>query len=259
MRIGIVIPTLNQRAFLGAALESVLGQAGDFDLRVWVVDGASDDGTVETLRAITDPRLSWISEPDGGQSQAINKGLARTDSDVVAWLNGDDLYRPGALAAVAAAFAANPETQWLIGRCAIIDAAGGEIRKRITAYKNRGLRRFSYRRLLRENRVSQPAVFWRASFGRRIGPLDESLHWTMDYDLWLRMARASAPLMVNRELAAFRLHPASKSGRVDRRQFDEQYAVASRYFDGDWRSRILHRMNVAKIVWAYRAMRRVGM
>ena len=96
------------------------------------------------------------------------------------------------------------------------------------------------------------------SFGEEVGSLDESLHWAMDYDLWLRMARASKPLILDRVLAQFRIHATSKSGRVDRRQFDEQYAVASRYFDGDRVSRLVHKFNVEKIVTAYRLMRLVG-
>ena len=140
----------------------------------------------------------------------------------------------------------------------IIDAAGRVIRRSVTRYKERSLRRYSYRALLRENFISQPAVFWRRDFGRRVGPLDESLHYTMDYDLWLRMGQRSAPLILDQVLARFRLHGTSKSGQIDRRQFDEGYRVACRYVEGDWVSRLAHRTNVEKIVWAYRVMRMVG-
>ena len=145
-----------------------------------------------------------------------------------------------------------------MGRCQIIDAADRVIRAAVTQYKDRGLSRYAYRKLLRENFISQPAVFWRLDFGRAAGPLDESLHWTMDYDLWLRLGRRSDPLILDQVLAQFRLHSASKSGRVDRRQFDEQFAVARRYFDGDVASRLVHRFNVEKVVWAYRLMRLAG-
>jgi hypothetical protein len=80
----------------------------------------------------------------------------------------------------------------------------------------------------------------------------------MDYDLWLRMGRVADPLFLDDVLARFRLHPASKTGKVDRRQFDEQYAVACRYLGGDRLGRITHRLNVEKIVWAYRVMRILG-
>ena len=263
MRVWIVTPSLNQAAFLRQTVNSVLSQAGNVDLRHVVVDGGSTDGSVELLRSITDPRLTWTTEPDAGQSDAVNKGLSRVDmagssaDDVVGWLNSDDLYRPGALAAVAAAFA-DPAAQWAVGRYRVVNNAGAPIRSPIVRYKERQLRRYAYRRLLRENFVPQPAVFWRASFGRHIGPLDVSLHYTMDYDLWLRMGRIVDPVLIDLGLADFRVHGSSKTGRIHRAQFDEGYAVAQRYLAGDRVSRTIHRFNVEKIVWAYRLMQWLG-
>ena len=117
--------------FLRQAIDSVRSQAGPFDLRHVVVDGGSTDGSTDLLRSIIDPRLSWTSGPDAGQSDAVNKGLttvdlagpADGDTDVVGWLNSDDLYLPGALAAVAAAFA-DPAARWAVGRYRVIDEAG---------------------------------------------------------------------------------------------------------------------------------------
>ena len=259
VKITIVTPSFNGRRFLEETSRSILSQQGDFDLEWIVIDGGSTDGTPDFLRTFDhDPRVRWLSEGDRGQSHAINKGLAMAGGDVVAWLNTDDLYAPGALAAVAEAFAGNPSAQWLVGLYQIIDDAGRTIRPSVARYKERSLRRYSYRRLLRENFISQPAVFWRRTFGEKVGPLDESLHYTMDYDLWLRMGREADPLFVDRVLAQFRLHPTSKTGRVNREQFDEQYRVACRYFGGDNVSRFVHRLNVEKIVWAYRAMRVMG-
>jgi glycosyltransferase involved in cell wall biosynthesis len=258
VKISVVTPSFNQRGFLARTAESILSQRGDFELEWIVVDGGSTDGSVELLRGITDPRVLVTSEPDRGQSHAINKGLALAGGDVIAWLNADDLYPPGALAAVAGAFTAHADARWLVGRYEIIDADDRPIRPRVVRYKERRLRRYSYRALLRENFLPQPSVFWRRSFGDEVGPLDETLNWTMDYDLWLRMGRRSDPLIVDQLLARFRVHEKSKSGAFDRRQFDEGYAVASRYFGQDRASRIAHRLNVEKIVWAYRAMRWVG-
>jgi len=259
VKISIVTPTFNSRRFLAQTGDNILSQQGPFELEWLVVDGGSNDGTVELLRSLNgEPRVRWLSEKDRGQSHAINKGLAMARGDVVAWLGADDLYRHGALAAVADAFAANPSAQWLVGRCDIIDASGAVIRPSVSRYKERSLRRYAYRSLLRENFISQPAVFWRRAFGEKVGPLDESLHYTMDYDLWLRMGREAPPLFLDRVLAQFRLHETSKSGRVNREQFDEQYRVACRYVGADRASRWVHRFNVEKIVWAYRAMRVLG-
>jgi glycosyltransferase involved in cell wall biosynthesis len=255
MLFSIVTPSFNQAGFLVRTADSILKQAGDFQLQWIVVDGGSTDGTINLLRSLDDPRVTWISEPDRGQAHAVNKGLARADGDIIGWLNSDDLYAAEALATVAGVFAANPSIQWAVGRCEMVNADDVPIRQAITRYKDRSLRRFSYRALLRQNFISQPAVFWRREFGEHVGPLDESLHWTMDYDLWLRMGRLADPLIVPKVLAKFRLHGQSKSGRVERGQFDEQYRVASRYFAGDRVSRAIHRVNVEKIVWSYRLMR----
>lgn len=258
MKISIITPSFNQRGFIEKTLESILSQQGNFELELFVMDGGSTDGSVEVLRSINDTRLVWTSQADHGQSDAINRGLAQANGDVVAWLNSDDLYTPGALQAVHEAFSSHLSAQWLVAGCAIIDDEGRTIRPGITQYKWKRLKRYAYKKLLRENIINQPSVFWRREFGRRIGSLDESLHWTMDYDLWLRMGRACDPLILDRTTSQFRIHGSSKSGQVDRRQFDEQYRVASRYFAGDKSSQLIHRLNVEKIVWAYRVMRWLG-
>ncbi len=221
------------------------------------MDGQSTDGSVDLLRGLNDPRLVWQSQPDAGQSDAVNRGIERATGDVIGWLNSDDLYLPGVLQRIATALK-NPDVQWVVGRYQIIDPLGRVIRSPIVRYKDRFLDRYSYRSLLRENFIAQPAVFWRASFGRQAGPLDTSLHYAMDYDLWLRMGRLADPLVLDETLAQFRIHPQSKSGGVNREQFDEGYRVACRYLGSDRSSRIIHRFNVEKIVWAYRLLRWIG-
>jgi glycosyltransferase involved in cell wall biosynthesis len=266
MKFSIITPSLNQCAFLQRTARSILDQTGPFDLEWLILDGGSTDGTLDFLKSLNDPRINWRSEKDAGQAAAINKGFALATGDVLAWLNSDDLYLPDALSAVALAFADNPRAQWLVGRCKIIDEHDAEIRPWITRYKNRRLNRYSHRRLLRENFIPQPAVFFRRDFlshsAFRIQNsefLDSSLHYTMDYDLWLRMARISPPLILPQTLAAFRLHDQSKSGRFNREQFDEGFQVAQRYFNGDKIARLSHKVHVEKIVWTYRLLRLVGL
>ena len=100
-RISLVTPTFRQAATLRETIESVLGQ-DHRDLEYWVIDAGSQDGTVEMLREYEhDPRFHWISEPDKGQSDAINKGLARSTGEIFNWINSDDYLEPGALARVA--------------------------------------------------------------------------------------------------------------------------------------------------------------
>ena len=260
VKISIVTPTFNSGAYLRRTAESVLSQAGAFELQWVIVDGGSTDDTVEVLRSIaaTDSRVRWVSEPDRGQSHATNKGVAMADGDVIGWLNGDDLYAPGALDAVAAAFARNARAAWVVGRCEIVDEAGRPIRSSVTRYKDWRLDRYSYRGLLRENFICQPAVFWRRDLWRAAGALDEDLHWAMDYDLWLRFGRLADPLVLDTVVAHFRLHRDSKTGRAGRRQFDEGYEIACRYLGDDRVSRWVHKLNVEKIVASYRMMRVVG-
>jgi glycosyltransferase involved in cell wall biosynthesis len=270
MRLSIITPSLNNAVYLPQALDSILSQEGNFELESLIMDGGSNDGSVDFLRGfgpIPSPtpgsegiknEMRWISEPDNGQAAAINKGLAMATGEIIGWLNADDLYQAGALATVAETFAANPNLQWLIGRCDIIDENGQTARSSITDYKNRLLDSYSRKSLLRMNIISQPAVFWRREFGRQIGPLDESLHWTMDYDLWLRMAEKSEPMILKETLAQFRVRGDSKSQGGRRGQFAEGYQVACRYCNEDWMSRLVHRVNVEKIVWGYTAMRWMG-
>jgi glycosyltransferase involved in cell wall biosynthesis len=253
MHITIVTPSFNQRVFLEQTISSVLGQRGDFTLDHLVVDGQSTDGTVDLLRSITDPRLHWSSQPDTGQSDALNRGFRQATGEIVGWLNSDDLYTPGTLSAVADAFT-NPHVNWVVGGYQIIDTHNRITRPMIVRYKNLFLKKYSYRKLLRENFIAQPSVLWRRSFGEKIGPLDQSLHHAMDYDLWLRMGRAADPVILHRVLSQFRIHPQSKSGRLNRERFDEDYRVALRYIAADQASRWIHKLNNEKIVWAYRAM-----
>lgn len=260
MKISIITPTLNRLAFLQRTGESIFSRQGDIELEWIVADGGSTDGSAAWLADLArrDVRVHFSSQPDAGQSDAINQGLARATGDVVAWLNADDLYLPGALESVSQAFAAKPDAAWLIGRYEVIDSEDRLIRQSIVRYKERRLSRFSFQSLLRENIVPQPAVFWRRSFGECIGLLDVSLNWTMDYDFWLRMARKSSPLLLDRRLAQFRHHAESKSGVLNRRQFDEGFEVARRYANGDRLSLMAHRFNVEKIVWGYRVLRLLG-
>lgn len=231
-RFSIVTPSYNQACFIGRTIDSVLGQQGDFDLDYHIVDGGSSDGTLEILRRYSDPRLTWISEPDRGQVDAINKGLRAARGDIVAWVNSDDVLLPGALERVARAFRAQPTAEWLHGRCEIIDAEDRVVRRWVSLYKHLRAQRHSFENLLTENYVSQMTAFWRRSVHAEIGYLDEALHFAFDYDLWLRLALRSAPLYLPEQLACFRWYTTSKSGAQFERQFREDAEVAARHAGG---------------------------
>ncbi len=253
-RISIVTPSLNQAAFLPRTIESVLGQTGDFDLEYLVLDGGSTDGSVDVLRRY-EGRLAYRVEKDRGQADAINKGLRAVTGDVVGWLNSDDLLYPGALARVAAAFAARPDAAWLHGGCEIIDEHDRPIRRWVTAYKDFRCRHYTRRALLVENFVSQMTVFWRRSALERVGLLDDSLRYSFDYEYWLRLSALGDPIYLPDRLAAFRWYTSSKSGANFERQFGEDLEAFRRHAPAGALLRLHKRLRTAQIVAAYRVLR----
>lgn len=227
-RFSVVMPSYQQREYLGAAIDSVLAQDLDGAIELIVMDGGSTDGSVELLESYGD-RITWVSEPDRGQSDALNKGILRARGAYLAWLNSDDVLLPGALRRVAARFDAEPDLKWVIGRCKVIDAAGEETRSFVTRYKNARIRRWTYEGLLTENFISQPAVFLRRDVFDEVGLLDESRHLAMDYDLWLRIGRNHEPGIIDEDLAAFRVHGSSKTEGDSHRSLREASNIARQY------------------------------
>lgn len=262
VKISIITPSFNQARFLRQTLESVRSQQGAvngrFELEHIVVDGGSTDGTVEFLRSCG-PGVRWISEPDDGQADALNKGIALATGDIIGWLNSDDLYEPGALATVAEVMSAEPATQWVYGRVRIIDEHDQEIRRWITRYKDLRMRTFSYKKLLGENWISQMGVFWRRAAGAEVGSFGTELHYCMDYDYWLRLGARWPGRFIDHCLGAFRWYRASKSGTGFLQQFREELGVARRQAAGGYRWPIfIHRLNYLKIVTAYYLLRLLG-
>jgi glycosyltransferase involved in cell wall biosynthesis len=262
LKISIITPSFNHARFLPRTLESVQSQQhsadGRFEIEHIVVDGGSTDGTIEVLRGCGS-EVRWVSEPDKGQADALNKGLAMATGDIVGWLNSDDVYDPGALAAVTDVMSVEPETQWVYGRVRIIDENDQEIRRWITRYKNRRMSTFSYEKLLSENWISQMGVFWRRAAGAEVGPFRTELHYCMDYDYWLRLGARWPGRFIDRSLGAFRWYRTSKSGADYLKQFREELEVAQRQAAARYRWPILvHRLNRAKIITAYHLLRLAG-
>jgi glycosyltransferase involved in cell wall biosynthesis len=228
-KISIITPSYNQGPFIERTIRSILDQ-NYLNLEYIVMDGGSTDGTIDILKKYGE-RLKWISRPDEGQSDAINKGIAMATGDIIAYLNSDDVYEPGALERVAECFSAHPESMWLTGRCRIIDEDDYEVRKPITAYKNALLRCFSYRLLLVTNPISQPATFWRRGIVEEFGAFDRGEHLVMDYEYWLRIGRKYRPAIVDDYLARFRVHAASKTSSSFLTTFRREMEIAKRYSD----------------------------
>ncbi len=249
MKITIITPAYNQGKYIERTIHSVLEQNGDFELEYLVIDGGSTDNTIEILKKYSD-RLQWVSEKDRGQSHAVNKGFLKATGDIVGWLNSDDVYENGALQKVVSVFKGSSDCQWVVGKCRIINEDGREIRRNITRYKDKWIDRYRYERLLAEDFISQPSVWFRRSFLDEVGLLDESLHYTMDYDLWLRMGKKAAPFIIDDYLSSFRYYSDSKTGRELEASLKEVKELCHRHANG--RKDILCRS------WLYRWKIRLG-
>ncbi len=250
----IVTPCLNAGETLPLMLESVRSQRYDGEVQHLVIDGGSTDGTLEILKSA--PGVEFVSEPDRGLSDAVNKGIRRAGGEIVGWLNADDLYLPGALERAGRAFAEQPGALWATGECLIFDDEGHEIRRFVSAYKNFFLRHYSYSLHLVQNFVCCPSTFVRRSAFDRVGLLDERFAYSMDYDLWLRLGRLSPPVVLDQTLAGFRMAPGSLSMSGFERQFVEHAQNAREHGDGHPFAVAANRATSRMIVLVYRLLRR---
>lgn len=249
MKVSVITPSFNQGKYIERTIQSVLNQKGDFELEHLIIDGGSTDNTLDILKKYKG-RIDWVSEKDRGQSHAINKGFSKAKGDIIGWLNSDDLYEDGTIQKVMDIFKKDINCKWVAGRCRIIDENGKEIRKAVTNYKNKWLARYSYERLLVEDFISQPAVWFRKSFLNEVGLLDENLHYTMDYDLWLRMGAKAEPAIINDYIASFRFYSGSKTGGELKKSLSEVRELCRRYANG--------RKSILMGNWMYRMKILIG-
>ena len=204
----VVTPSYNQGQFLESTLRSVLEQNYP-NLEYIVIDGGSTDNSVEILRVYSDRLAYWVSEKDKGQSHAINKGLARATGEFIGWLNSDDVLMPGAIYQVVSAFQKNPEVDAVYGRLGRIDDRNQNIPTPALPKDNVI---FNNLYALDECVVNQAGCFWRRNMMDIVGLLNENLHYSMDYDYWMRMLLAGGKFMrLGDTLALFRLSSGSKT------------------------------------------------
>jgi glycosyltransferase involved in cell wall biosynthesis len=196
-RIAVVTPSYNTARYIGPAVRSVLDQSySNYDYLV--MDGGSTDGTLDILRGFGD-RLHWVSEKDDGQADAVRRGFERTSGEILAWLNSDDTFSPGAFLAVAEYFAAHPEVDVVYGDATYVDPDGAHIADCVH------IEPFSKRRLIYySDFLVQPATFFRRSAYEAVGGINPKWHWALDYDLWLRLCQKHQFAYLPRNLAEFR-------------------------------------------------------
>ncbi|HLE13327.1 MAG TPA: glycosyltransferase family 2 protein [Anaerolineales bacterium] len=199
----VVTPSFNQANFLEYTLRSVLAQ--DYPaIEYLVVDGGSTDGSVETLRTYADRLAWWVSEPDQGQASAIAKGFARAHGEIIAWLNSDDLYLPGAIRAAVRGLQARPDAGMIYGNAITIDAQGRPLnRLDFTDYNLIDLMSFRI--------ICQPSVFMRRRIYEQVGGIDPAYHFMLDHHLWIRMAKTAPIVHISETWSAARHHQSAKN------------------------------------------------
>ncbi len=225
-KLSIVTPSWNQGPFVEETLRSVLLQ-GYPNLEYVVIDGGSTDETPAILRKYEPWLTYWVSEPDQGQSDAINKGFARATGELLGWLNSDDVYERDALPFVANYFATTPECGLLYGNGWHVDESGKK------THRCRWIRSYDRDLFLTLNFILQPAAFWRRTVWERAGQLDVALHWAMDWEWLIRATALARPHYRPVDLARWRVRPGinTLSGGWARRA---EIAEICKRYGGPW-------------------------
>jgi glycosyltransferase involved in cell wall biosynthesis len=228
----IVTPSFNQGHFIEETIQSILRQ-GYPRLEHIVMDGGSTDDTTKILK--NHPHIQWFSEKDRGQTHAVNKGFMKATGEIVGWINSDDTFLPGAFDAVIEAFRRNPSWNVIYGDYEAIDEKGNILYKQESFCG-------SYEEMIRwwdyTYAIHQPTVFVRKHVIDTIGMLDESFHYTMDYDWWLRIAKQFPFHKVILPLATYRFHKDSKSfAPLEQDIYPDQLRASKKHWGPFWKPR----------------------
>ncbi len=222
--ISVIVPSFNQCRFLERTLVSILNQ--DYaNLELIIIDGGSTDETLSVIKKYEKFIAYWVSEPDNGQSHALNKGLAKATGDIFAWQNSDDLYLPGAFSIVAAAFRTHSDITACYGNWISIDENDREIDRHYALLPR--LPHAPYENM----DVYNQSMFWRMDVCRACGGFDETLHCLMDADFIIRTLQHAGPerfYRVDAFLGAFRWHSDQKTAfdeRTEKQQTEETYLM----------------------------------
>mgnify|MGYP001819189585 FL=1 len=241
--VSIVTPSYNQDRFLEDTILSVLNQ--DYkNLEYIIVDGGSTDNSLDIINKYKTRLAWWVSEPDVGQTDAINKGFARANGKILARLNSDDTYEPQAVTEAVAFLTTHTETGMVYGDANLINDSGKQI-------GNFPARQTDYKRLKRGYvHIPQQASYFRADIWEQVGPLDPTFYFAMDYDLWVRIARI-APIQYHPRLwANFRLHGTGKSVTEDDRCWPEMVRVHRRD-GGSWFSWLVFKAKIRPLIYGW--------
>lgn len=220
-KISIVTPSFNQAQYLEETIRSVLLQNYP-NLEYIIIDGGSTDGSVEIIKKYEPWLTYWVSEPDRGQSHAINKGFERSTGEIMAWINSDDYYTSGAFKRICEIFIIHT-TQWVAGRTYLI-LSNGELKDGRGEPKH-DIRDWYFRCL-----YNQQGIFWRRYLWKKAEGIDETLQFSFDYDLWMRFVKFQPfPFWINEHLAYFRLQSQSKTNKDQDKFIEEDKRILRKY------------------------------
>lgn len=247
MLVSIVTPSYNQDRYLEKTIQSVLAQ--DYaQIEYRIIDGCSTDGTFSVIKKYENQLAGWVSEKDGGQTDAINKGFAQAKGDILAWINSDDTYEPGAVSAAVRYLQEHPDVGMVYADCNYINESGNVIGTFNAAQTDYRLLRQGY------THIPQQTMFFRAELWKQVGPLDPSFYFAMDYDLWTRIATRTKITYLPQTWANFRLHTSGKTILADDRCWPEMIRVHYRN-GGSFFSVIVAKYYLRKLmgpVWNWR-------
>jgi len=248
--VSIITPSFNQARYIEETVQSVISQDHP-RIEYMIVDGGSTDGTAEIIKKNEQVLAWWVSEKDKGQTDAINKGFRRANGEILAWINSDDTYEPGAVSAAVKYLQEHPEVGMVYGDCNFINESGSVIGKFNSAQTNYRLLRQGY------VHIPQQTMFFRADLWEQVGPLDPSFYFAMDYDLWTRIAARTEIKYIPQTWANFRLHTSGKTIMADDRCWPEMIRV--HYRDGgSFFSTIVAKYYIRKLIaplWNWRRRR----
>lgn len=220
--VSIITPSYNQGRFIEETIRSILLQ-GYPNLEYIIIDAGSTDETLDIIRKYEPWIAQWVSERDRGQSDAINKGFSRANGEIIAWLNSDDIYHPGAIHQAVLALMEDPDCAMIYGGCDIVHEDG-------SLYQRYPTRPFDLKILITAwNFIPQPATFFRRDAYRAIGEVDVNLHYSMDRDLWIRFGQRFKVKGIDPLLANIRYYDDCKTAAISREGRKERLKICRRY------------------------------
>ncbi|NQV18405.1 MAG: glycosyltransferase [Armatimonadetes bacterium] len=225
-KISIVTPSYNQGGFLEETILSVINQ--DYpNLEYIIIDGGSTDNSIEIIKKYKEYISYWVSEPDNGQSHAINKGFKKATGDIIAWINSDDIYFNGVFKKVNQVFTQNPDIDVIYSNGVWVDGDGNVIKKRKNTH-------FHYNTWLYGMADPfQPEVFYHSRVLEKAGYLDESFHMMMDREWWIRMAKKGCKFKyIDDEFAAIRKYSDTKTATLMKVNIEERWKLHDIYWEG---------------------------